>query len=583
MKQSRPKISICLLLTVAVAACDDAAQVTAPVVADSAAMEGPFEDVTSETGLEFHHYPGATGAYYFMEPVGSGVGLLDFDLDGDLDVYLVQAGSVPGADQGDPVMTLPSGYLPANRLYENRIRPEGVLKFVDITGQAGVGDDGYGMGVAVGDVDNDGDPDLYVTNFGKNVFYRNNGDGTFGDVTNIAGADDDRWNTSAAFLDYDRDGDLDLFLTAYVDFSIAGNKTCFTADGRRDYCSPASFEPTADRLFRNDGGWRFTDVTDAVGIGEAVGNGLGVTADDFDADGLTDIYVANDQSPNHLWLADGKGGFRDAGAMSGSAYNAEGKVEASMGVSAGDFDSDGDPDLFMTHLAGETNTLYRNDGSGYFMDVTDMMALGSPSRPFTGFGTAWFDLENDGDLDLFVANGAVTLVRSKAAESPYPYAQANQLFRNDGSGRFEDISGISGAAFALEEVSRGAAFGDIDDDGDVDIVVSNNYGPARVLLNRIADGTASITVTLSGVESPSDGAGARVGLEFPDGSTIWRRCGTDGSYLSAGDSRILFGLESRSAPTALRVHWSSGRAERFHLSPGTKNVTLREGAGEAVR
>jgi hypothetical protein len=480
VKQCRPKISICLLLTVAVAGCDDAGQVTAPSGADSVAQEGPFEDVTTETGLEFYHYPGATGAYYFMEPVGSGVGLLDFDLDGDLDVYLVQAGRVPGADEGDPVMTLPSGYVPTNRLYENRIRPDGVLKFVDVTERTGVGDEGYGMGVAVGDVDNDGDPDLYVTNFGRNIFYRNNGDGTFGDVTDIAGADDDRWNTSAAFLDYDRDGDLDLFLTAYVDFSIAGNKTCFTADGHRDYCSPASFEPTTDRLFRNDGGWRFTDVTDAVGIGEAVGNGLGVTADDFDADGLTDIYVANDQSPNHLWLADGRGGFRDAGAMSGSAYNAEGKVEASMGVSAGDFDGDGDPDLFMTHLAGETNTLYRNEGSGYFMDVTDMMALGAPSRPFTGFGTAWFDLENDGDLDLFVANGAVTLVRSKAAESSYPYAQANQLFRNDGSGRFEDISRVSGPVFAVEEVSRGAAFGDLDEDGDPDIVVSKNYGPAQM-------------------------------------------------------------------------------------------------------
>lgn len=583
MKRCRPKISICLLLTGAVAGCDDAGQVTTPVVADSGALEGPFEDITTQTGLEFHHYPGATGAYYFMEPVGSGVGLLDFDLDGDLDVYLVQAGSVPGADEGDPVMTLPSGYVPANRLYENRIRPEGVLKFVDVTEQAGVGDEGYGMGVAVGDVDNDGDPDLYVTNFGRNVFYRNNGDGTFGDVTNKTGADDGRWNTSAAFLDYDRDGDLDLFLTTYVDFSIAGNKTCFTADGRRDYCSPASFEPTTDRLFRNDGGWRFTDVTDAVGIGEAVGNGLGVTVDDFDADGLTDIYVANDQSPNHLWLADGEGGFRDTGAMSGSAYNAEGKVEASMGVSAGDFDGDGDPDLFMTHLAGETNTLYRNEGSGYFTDVTDMMALGSPSRPFTGFGTAWFDLENDGDLDLFVANGAVTLVRSQADESPYPYAQANQLFRNDGSGRFEDISRVSGTIFAVQEVSRGAAFGDLDEDGDQDIVVSNNYGPARVLLNRIADGTASITVTLSGVESPRDGAGARVGLELTDGSTTWRRCGTDGSYLSAGDPRILFGLERRAAPTAIRVHWSSGRAERFYLPPGTKKVALREGSGEAVR
>jgi hypothetical protein len=386
---------------------------------------------------------------------------------------------------------------------------------------------------------------------------------------------------SVNWVDYDRDGDLDLFVAAYVQFNRSTNKTCFTADGRRDYCSPESFKPTVDRLYRNDGGWRFTDVTDAAGMGDAAGNGLGVTVEDFNADGRTDIYVANDQGANHLWLSDDDGGFREVGVMSGSAYNATGQVEASMGVSAGDFDGDGDPDLFMTHLKGQTNTLYRNDGTGHFMDVTGMLALGSASRPHTGFGTAWFDLENDGDLDLFIANGAVTLMREQVGDSAYPYAQRNQLFRNDGGGRFEDLSGMAGPVFQVEEVSRGAAFGDLDNDGDTDIVMSNNYGPARVLLNRAADGAASLSVTLTGSSSPRDAAGAKVGLRLEDGRVIWRRCGTDGSYLSAGDARILFGVEGLPEPAELLVRWPSGRIESFPLEAATRRVSLVEGQGES--
>ena len=540
-----------------------------------------LEDVTHAVGLVFSHYPGATGQHFFLEPVGAGAALLDYDGDGDLDLYLVQSGPVPGAPEGEPLIPLAGNPPDGNRLFRNELAPEGSLRFTDVTDDAGVGDPGYGMGVAVGDVDNDGDPDLYVTNFGTNVFYRNEGDGRFVDVTAASGADDGRWNTSAAFLDYDQDGDLDLFLAAYVTYTVKGNKTCFTNDGRRDYCGPGSFKPTTDRLFRNDGDFRFTDVSMAAGIDRVSGKGLGVTVADFDSDGRDDIYVANDQWPNHLLLNQGDGRFEETAVMAGSAYNATGEVEASMGVTAGDFDGDGDPDLFMTHLRGETNTLYLNQGDGQFFDVTDRFQLGAVSRPYTGFGTAWFDFENDGDLDLFIANGAVTLVRDAPAGDPYPYNEPNQLFLNE-RGHFREVSQNAGPAMRVSEISRAAAFGDVDNDGDTDILITNNYGPARLLLNRAADPAPGLVVTLLGTDSPRDGTGAMVTLELEDGREIRRRAGTDGSYLSAGDPRVIFGLAGLARPVSLAVRWSSGLEERFVLTPGQRRVVIEEGEGRAI-
>ena len=319
-----------------------------------------------------------------------------------------------------------------------------------------MGHDGYGMGATVGDIDNDGDSDLYVTNFGPNVLYRNNGDGTFADITENSTTGDPLWSTSAAFLDYDRDGDLDLFVTNYVDFAMDNNKHCASAGGQRDYCGPRAYNAAPDRLYRNEGDGRFTDVTTAAGLDAAFGSGLGVVCADFNLDGWVDIYVANDQRENQLWINGGDGRFTDHGPLSGSAVNMNGKAESSMGVTAGDFDGDGDEDLFMTHLATETNTLYLNDGTANFIDATDRFDLGFSSRPFTGFGSEWFDYDNDGTLDLFVANGAVTLEESRIGKSEYPYEQTNQLFQNDGQRKFTDISTQSGPALALLEVSRGA-------------------------------------------------------------------------------------------------------------------------------
>ena len=470
-----------------------AAWVPAPDGGFTARAAPLFREVAQETGLRFTHEPGAAGQYRLPEIIGSGVALLDYDGDGDLDVYLVQ---------GSP------NARTSSRLFRNEMMKDRRLRFTDVTETAGVARRGWGMGAAVGDYDNDGDPDLYVTSFGSNTLYRNEGRGRFADVTSEAGVDDPRWSASAAFVDYDADGDLDLFVTAYVDFSEKGNKPCYDPAGQRDYCLPAEYRPLPARLFRNEGGGRFSDVTDPSGIGSAAGAGLGVVSTDANGDGFLDLYVANDGTKNHLWMNTGNGRFTEDGLMSGTAYDAAGRAEAGMGVAAADFDADGDEDLFVTNLIGETNTLYLNDGKGLFEDATVRLKLAAPSRPFTGFGTDWFDFDNDGWLDLFVANGAVAIVDVLRGR-PYPYQQRNLLLRNEGGQGFRDLTGDAGPALALEEVSRGAAFGDIDNDGDVDIVVSNNNGPARLLLNEQRS-RHWLSIRLEGTTAARDGQGALV-------------------------------------------------------------------------
>ena len=319
------------------------------------------------SGLDFQHVTGGTGEFYFPEIAGAGVALIDYDGDGDLDVYLLQGNVLePAKRLGDALFPPTEGYPPGNRLFRNESIPGGELTFVDVTAIARVGDEGYGMGTAVGDFDNDGNADLYVTNFGANVLYRNNGDETFSDVIAWAGVDDPRWSTSAAFLDYDGDGDLDLLVVNYVGFTLNGNKECFIVTGGRDYCGPQTYHAVPDRLFRNEGEGKFSDATGEAGIGAAFGPGLGVSTADFNGDGWPDIYVANDGAANQLWINRGDGRFEDVALMAGAAYNDKGAAEAGMGVSAGDFDADGDMDLFLTHLIEETNTLYRNDGGGLF-------------------------------------------------------------------------------------------------------------------------------------------------------------------------------------------------------------------------
>jgi len=444
--------------------------------------------------------------------------------------------------------------------------------------------------VTVGDFNNDGHPDLYVTNFGSNILYRNNGDGTFTNVSKEAGVEDGGWSTSAAFVDYDRDGLLDLYVTHYLDFTVKGNVECSDPTGQRDYCAPSAYKAVRDRLYHNLGNGKFQDVTQVAGIGSAIGPGLGVTCADFNGDGWPDIYVANDGAANLLWLNNRNGTFREAALLSGAAFAADGVPRAGMGVAAGDFDGSGNESIFVTNLTREGATLYRNNNkngprdtvsntrNSDFTDATAPFGLYGPTLPFTGFGTGWFDYDNDGRLDLFIANGAVTGMESLRGEA-YPFHQRNLLLHNEIS-RFREVSAEAGAPFKLSEVGRGAAFGDINNDGRVDVVVSNNNGPLRLLLNETNTHAHWLEVQLQGVKSNRDGIGARVAVLRPGQATLWRRAFTDGSYLSGNDVRVHFGLGDASEASVL-VEWPNGLGEKWQNIRGDSLIMLREGSGQA--
>jgi enediyne biosynthesis protein E4 len=535
-----------------------------------AAPQALFAERAAETGLAFTHVNGATGRYYLPEEMGAGVALLDYDNDGDLDVFLVQGGAIDGSGPA------------TSRLFRNdlTIGADGkrTLHFTDVTERAGVGLRAYGMGVAVGDYDNDGYLDLFVTSFGGVTLFHNNGNGTFTDVTKQAGISDTLWSTSAAFLDYNRDGNLDLFVANYVDFTPAANQLCTDAVGARDYCGPRAYHPVPARLYRNDGNGRFTDVTEAAGINKAYGAGLGVATGDYDGDGWIDLYVANDATPNQLWINKHDGTFVDEGPLSGSAVNAQGNPEGSMGIASGDVDGDGDEDLFVTNIIGETSVLYINDGHGNFEDARAKWGLARPTAAFTGFGTNWIDYDNDGWLDLFIANGGVNIVEALRGQA-LPYRMTNQLFHNTGTGRFEETSAAGGPAFARAEIGRGAAFGDIDNDGNVDIVVTNNNGPVRLLLNQTGARNHWLEIRLDQRPGNRFAFGAWVGVERSGKPTLWRRVRTDGSYLSASDVRVQFGLGSSPAVSAIVVQWPDGARERWTEIQSDRLLTLVRGSG----
>jgi hypothetical protein len=540
-----------------------------------------FREVAREVGLDFHHFTGATGEFFMPEIMGAGVALFDYDNDGDLDVYLLQGSTFdPAQDPRRTKFPSPPGWKPGNRLFRNLLSETGKLQFEDVTEKAGVGHVGYGMGVAVGDYDNDGFQDLYVTNFGHNVLYHNNGDGTFTDVTAQAGVDDPRWSASAAWVDFDRDGRLDLFVANYLDFNVKGNKKCYAATGERDYCTPKMYQPVPARLFRNRGDGTFEDVTEAAGIGAAVGPGLGVVCADFNGDGWPDIYVANDGAPAHLWINQRNGTFKESSLLSGTAYNAEGAPQAGMGVAAGDFNNDGAEAILKTNLTNEGCNLYINDTRGNFYDASAELGLLLPTFPYTGFGTEWIDYDNDGRLDLFIANGAVNRIQS-LPNSGYPFNQPNQLFHNEGDGKkFREMTAIAGPALALSEVSRGAAFGDIDNDGAIDIVIANNNGPARLLLNQTRSRNRNhwLLVRLQAVNGNRFAIGARVEV-YQRGRKLMRRVHTDSSYLSANDVRVHFGLGEDPRIDGLIVHWPDGRTETWNKIQADRIVTLRQGTG----
>ena len=560
-----------------------------PTCASSAAAPEWFTDCAQAVGLDFVHFNGMSGEYYFQEMMGSGVALFDFDNDGDLDVYLIQ-GQMLGRGKTLSDALLPSRMPPplTDRLYRNdlEVHADGsrTLRFTDVTKGSGLDVGSYGMGVATGDIDNDGWIDLYRTRLGPAQMFRNNHDGTFTDISARAGTSHPEWSISASFLDFDRDGGLDLYVGNYIDLGIE-NRVCRSGSAStRDYCGPELYLPVPDRLYRNRGDGSFADVSDKTRVAGEYGPALGVVAADFNADRWVDVYVANDGQENLLWMNQQDGTFKNVALLAGAALNAAGAALAGMGVDAGDVDNDGDEDLFVTNLKGQTNTLYINDGSGHFEDQTARWGLAAPSLPYTGFGTLFFDYDNDGWLDILVANGAVFVNKALAdAHDPHPLKERNSLYRNLGNGRFTEVSTRAGAVFQLAEVSRGAAFGDLDNDGDMDVIVTNNGGPVRLLLNNVGNRNRWLGLRLVGGSPPRDMLGARVGVFRRDGPPLWRRARTDGSYASAHDPRVLVGLGAARVVPRVQVIWPNGSVEEWTDLAVDRWLTLTQGSGRRVR
>jgi hypothetical protein len=552
------------------------------------ASSSVFVEVAERVSLDFKHYNGATGRFFLPEIMGAGAALFDYDNDGDLDVFLVQGSALdPGIKTSDTLFPWHGVGQPRARLYRNELisgKP-GSLRFTDVTEQSGINASGYGMGCAVGDINNDGWNDLYVCNLGPNQMLLNNRDGTFTDITKTSLTDDSRWSASAAFFDYDRDGWLDLFVVNYVTFSIANSPDCYANTTERDYCTPRAFRPAGNRLFHNKGNGTFEDVTARSGTGEEFGRGLGVVTADFNGDGWPDVYVANDGDPNQLWINQKNGGFKNEALFAGVAVNRDGQAEAGMGVDAGDFDGDGDEDIFITHLMEETNTLYVNQGNRFFEDRTNETGHGLQSRRYTGFGTLWFDYDNDGWLDLLVTNGAVRILQDLARNhNPFPFSQPNQLFHNTGHGTFVNESvAAAGESFNIPGVGRGAAFGDVDNDGDTDVLISNNNGRALLFLNQIGNRNHWLGLRLLGKKTNRDMLGARVEIVTSTKRSLWRRARTDGGYLSAQDPRVLVGLDTNSQVERVRVQWPSGATEEWRNPPLGRYVTLREGSSPEIK
>lgn len=547
-----------------------------------------FNEVSDQTGLKFRHYNGMTGKLFLPEIMGAGVALFDYDNDGDLDIFLVQGSTLETGDQ--PARTLFPWAGPGDlrsRLFRNDlvIGKDGnrSLHFTDVTEKSGIVANGYGMGVATGDINNDGWTDLYVTNLGPNKMFLNKGDGTFADVTAKSGTDDPRWSTSASFFDYDRDGWLDLMVVNYSDFSPGNSPKCYAATTAPDYCTPRAFRAPGNRLFHNKRDGTFEDVTVPAGVSKDFGHGLGIIATDLDYDGWVDIYVANDGDPNQLWINQQNGTFKNAALLAGAAVNRNGQAEAGMGVDAGDFDNNGTDDLFITHLMDETNTLYLNLGKGLFEDRTREVGLGMPGRRFTGFGTLFFDYDNDGWLDLLVTNGAVQLLPDLLRKGdPYPLGQPNQLFRNTGKAAFVEVVDNLPPEFSLNQVGRGAAFGDIDNDGDTDVLVTNNNQPARLFLNQL--GTQNHWLGLRVVDKTGrDLLGTRVQVTVSRDIVRWRRARTDGSYLSANDPRVLVGLGSNRSVDTVRVYWPDGHIEDWKNLQVDRYTTLTQNTGVGIK
>ena len=521
--------------------------------------EPRLTDATAASGIRWKHGGGSPGKTNIREQIGSGVALLDYDRDGWLDIYLLTG---PAAHPSNS---------PGNRLYRNNRNGS----FTDVTEAAGVGFRGWSMGACAGDYDGDGNLDLYVTNLGPNLLYRNNGDGTFTEAAQRAGVSCPRFSTGSAFADYDGDGDLDLFVANYVavEHTDPGreDRVC-NYYGLRVGCGPRGLKGAPDFLYRNNGDGTFTDVSQAAGVADAaMYYGLGVIWTDIDNDADLDLFVANDRTPNYLYRNDGRGRFEEAGLLSGVAVGWDGQTQACMGVDIGDVDADGNPDIVVTNFSREYNALYKSTAGNLFSDMSPQIGLGRPSFPFVAWGTQFFDVDSDGDQDLFVANGH-TYPQVEEREWDERYAQRNQLFLNTGSGRFHEmISADSG--LGLAKSSRGAAFGDLDNDGDVDVVVNNVDDSPTILRNDTTRGGHWLTVRLVGTSPNEPAIGARVTAVIP-GRKLTREVRSGGSYLSQNDLRLHFGLGSAQRLDRLLVRWPDGREQVLVDVPVDRFLTV---------
>ena len=520
-----------------------------------------FEEVAAARGIRWTHRSGHETRYLLPEIMGGGAALFDMDGDGDLDLYLVQSGSVVKSGVKDP----------SNRLYRNR----GDGTFEDATPGSGTDVAGYGMGVAAGDYDNDGDTDLFVTNTGPSVLLRNDGAGRFADVTSKAGVAGRGWSTSAAFFDADGDGDLDLFVLRYINWSVGGELQCFSLAGAPDYCSPRNYAaPLSDILYRNNGDGTFTDTSDQAGLHAAFGNGLGVVVTDANQDGRPDVFVANDALPYQLWINRGQGRLQDEALVRGTAVDEDGSAKSGMGVDAKDVDGDGDEDVLVVNLDGESDSFYRNDGQ-FFSDATATVGLRAVSRPFTRFGTGWIDFDNDGWLDLYQATGRVGQQAERYGDDVY--AEPSLLFKGTSSGRFTEVSPRGGTAPTLIASARAAAFGDIDNDGGVDVVVVNR-DHAPYLLRNIAPNRGHWLTVRVLEPNGRDSLGAQVTATIGE-RRVTRTVRAAYSYLASNDPRVHFGLGPSTTATAVSVRWPNGTVESFGDLQADRIVTLRRGEG----
>ena len=512
----------------------------------NAKSEEIFLDVTASAGIQFEHTDGRSGKRLFNEFLGSGGGFFDYDGDGDLDIYLIN-----GAIQVGNVENV----LPHNVLYRN----DGDGTFSDVTEAAGVGSTSYGTGATVGDYDNDGDLDLYVTNFGADQLYQNQGDGTFRDVTKVAGVGNEEWGTGCVFVDIDNEGHLDIYVTNYAKYDPKEDKPC-DERGVHVYCGPHSYPAVHDTFYLSDGDGTFTDVSKRYRPSDlAPMHGLGVTFGDYDGDGDMDLYVANDQDPNFLFQNDGKGKFLEVALISGVCYNDMGKEEAGMGTDFGDYNNDGKLDITVSNYQTETNTLYHNHDSSFFIDNTIPSGIAEVTHGYLGWGIKFFDYDNDGYQDIFVANGHL-MDNISVLEKHVSYPQRNLLFRNLGDGTFANVVSDDGG-LSLKKVSRGAVIGDYDNDGDLDILVTNCNQRADLLQNVVGNRNNWIQIKLDGLKSNRSGFGAKVKVVTGD-HVQYREVHSGGSYLSFHDIRAHFGVGQSEQIDMLEVRWPSGQIDK---------------------